>query len=98
MILICYDIENNSLRTRISKKLQQAGLERINLSVFLGEIKPGDLRRLTTELRQLMAAAGAADSLVILPVTQHQVWHMEILGRNEYDIPTITGERHTLIF
>ena len=98
MILICYDIESNSLRSKLSKKITAAGLDRINLSVFLGDLKDTDQRRLIAALRQLMMAAGARDSLIILPVTQHQVWNMEVLGRNDYDIPTITGERHTMIF
>lgn len=97
MILVCYDIESNTLRTRIGRKILEAGLDRINLSVYLGEIKDGELRRLTDWLRQAMTKAGARDSLIILPVTTHQVWQMEVLGSNDYDVPTITGDRHTLI-
>lgn len=97
MILVCYDIEHNSLRTRLAHKLLDAGLDRINLSVYLGDPKAGDLKRLTTWLQQAMTKAGPRDSLLILPVTQHQVWQMEVLGRNDFDVPTLTGDRHTLI-
>jgi CRISPR-associated protein Cas2 len=97
MILICYDIESNSLRGRLGRKILEAGLDRINLSVYLGELKEGDLKRLSDWLRHAMTKAGGRDSLIILPVTPHQVWQMEVLGNNEYDVPTLTGERHTLI-
>ena len=98
MILICYDIESNSLRSKISRKILQVGLARINKSVYLGEITDSNFHKLCGWLRQTMSAAGPHDSLIILPVTPHQVWQMEVLGANEYDVPTITRERHTLIF
>jgi CRISPR-associated endonuclease Cas2 len=97
MILVCYDIGANALRARIGRRLLEAGMERINRSVYLGQIKDTDLRRLRVWLQQAMAKAGPDDSLIILPTTPHQTWQMEVLGKNELDIPTITGEQHTLI-
>ncbi len=97
MYLICYDIEHNGLRTRIGQQLLKAGLERVNLSVYLGDCSEATFKNLSRWLRVAMAKAGPRDSLLILPVTQHAVMNMEVLGRNDYDIPTITGERHTLI-
>lgn len=97
MILVCYDIGDNGLRAKIARKILEAGLERVNRSVYLGEIKDGDLRRLGAFLRQAMQKAAPGDSLLLLPVTQHQVWQMEVLGHNDFDIPTLTGEQHTLI-
>lgn len=95
--LICYDIAANGLRAKMGRRILEAGLERVNRSVYLGEIKDSDLRRLTVWLRQVMEKAAPDDSLLILPVTQHQIWQMEMLGRNDFDIPTLTGEQHTLI-
>jgi CRISPR-associated endonuclease Cas2 len=97
MILICYDLENDALRARIAKRLLQDGLERVNRSVYLGECSETVLKHLTGWLRRAMQKAGPNDSLLILPVTKNAVWNMEILGRNDYDLPTITGDRHTLI-
>jgi len=97
MNLICYDISANNLRAKISRKLLEAGLDRINRSVFLGQLKDHEQRKLGEWLRQAMLKASPDDSLIILPVTQHQVWAMETLGRNDFDIPTLTGEQHTLI-
>lgn len=97
MMLICYDVGNNALRTRISRRLLEAGLERINRSVFLGQIKDSDLGRLKSTLQRLMEKAAPDDSLIMLPVTQQQVWHIEVLGKNELDLPVLTGEQHTWI-
>lgn len=97
MILIFYDIGANTLRARIGRRLLQAGLERVNRSVYLGEVGESELNRLTPWLRQAMTKAGPDDSLMILPLTAHLVWNMEVLGRNDLDVPSLTGEQHTLI-
>lgn len=44
--LICYDIKNNALRTRIGNKILEYGLDRINLSVYLGSINESSLTAL----------------------------------------------------
>jgi len=98
MILLCYDIESNALRGKLSHKILEFGLDRINRSVYLGDLKDSDLKKLETWLRQQMAGAGQRDSLIILPVTKHKTWQMIVLGQNELDLPTITGDRDTLIF
>lgn len=95
--LICYDIGANALRARIARKLLETGLERINRSVFLGDVKDADLRRLGDWLELAMGKAEPDDSLIVLPLTQHQVWQMEVLGKNELDIPSLSGKQHTLI-
>jgi len=97
MILICYDIGANSLRAKVSRRILEAGLERMNRSVYLGQIRETDLHHLTKWLRQAMTQAASTDSLLMLPVTTHQVWQMEVLGHSDWDVPTITGQQHTLI-
>ncbi|MCK6694017.1 MAG: CRISPR-associated endonuclease Cas2 [Thermoanaerobaculia bacterium] len=96
--LICYDIESNALRTRLGQKILEFGLERINLSVYLGTLKSADLAKLEKLLHDLMKAkAGPDDSLIILAVTAAQVAQMQVLGRNDLDLDDLTGDRHTLI-
>lgn len=96
--LICYDIQSNALRTALSQKILHYGLERINLSVYLGTLKESDLAQLEALLQQIMSSrAGPDDSLIILPVTNNSVWQMQVLGRNDLDVEDLSGERHTLI-
>jgi len=97
--LICYDIQSNALRAALSQKILHYGLERINLSVYLGTLKESDLAKLEALLNQIMKdRAGPDDSLIILPVTNNSVWQMQVLGRNDFDVEDLSGERHTLIF
>jgi len=97
--LICYDIQSNALRAALSQKILHYGLERINLSVYLGTLKESDLAKLEALLNQIMKdRAGPDDSLIILPVTNNSVWQMQVLGRNDLDVEDLSGERHTLIF
>lgn len=98
-VLICYDITSNALRTKLGQKILEFGLERINLSVYLGAPKESDLLKLETLLRQIMKAkAQGDDSLIILPVTTHQVYQIQVLGRNDLDVEELTGDKDTLIF
>jgi CRISPR-associated endonuclease Cas2 len=97
MTLVCYDIGADSLRTRIGRALLEAGLERINRSVYLGQLKDHELRHLEIWLRKAMEKAASTDSLIILPVPPGAAWQMEVLGQNDLDLPAITGTQHTLI-
>ena len=44
--LICYDIENDRLRTKTSKQLGYYGLLRMQKSVFIGRLKKRHLKKL----------------------------------------------------
>ncbi|MEM6966363.1 MAG: CRISPR-associated endonuclease Cas2 [Bacteroidota bacterium] len=97
-ILICYDISNNSLRTKMGKRIIEKGLLRINKSVYLGTIKDTPLQLLERELTQWLAAKGGPDdSLIFLPVAVHQIKEMRVYGKNDLDNDEIVGEKLTLI-
>lgn len=49
-LIICYDIESNRSRNKISKLLLDAGLERVQKSVFEGRMKERPLARLQKRL------------------------------------------------
>ncbi len=97
MIMVCYDIGHDSLRTRVGQYLLRIGLERVNRSVYLGSCTDTQRKHLDAFLGRAMAKAGPNDSLLVLPVTERAVWSMAVFGRNDFDLPTITGDRHTLI-
>ncbi len=97
--LICYDVESNTLRTRLSKKILEYGLERINRSVYLGAPTERELAQLETQLCQWMVKLGKPnDSLIFLPVTAQQVLRMLVIGRNDFTPEELSGEIDTLIF
>lgn len=95
--LICYDIGSNTLRVKISDRLVEAGLERINLSVFLGPLR--SLTPLENWCRAELTARGdpARDSIVYLSVTDAQINGLTVIGRNDWDPDELTGQKTTLI-
>lgn len=96
--LICYDITATSLRTKLGKKITEAGLDRINKSVYLGTITESSLTSLENELAQLiLGQAGPGDSLIIIAVTTLQVDQMRIYGNIGPDKDELSGEKSTLI-
>lgn len=97
-ILICYDITKNTLRARLGKKIIEAGLDRINKSVYLGAVPDAALQELERQLARLLQDKGEPhDSLIILPVTAQQVYNMRIYGLNELDKEELTGDKSTLL-
>ena len=67
--LICYDITETRLRTRVAKLLQYFGLNRLQFSVFGGEINNKHLKRLEEKLENLMLEKDK-DSIIILPLSK----------------------------
>ena len=65
--LICYDISETKVRTRIAKILQYFGLDRLQYSVFGGEIKENHLKLLVKKLKKMRVEEGK-DSIIILPL------------------------------
>jgi len=96
--LICYDITNDSLRTRMGKKIIAAGLDRINKSVYLGVIKETALEKLESQLATLLKDKGTpTDSLILLQVNPSQIQAMRIYGENGLDQSELSGDKSTLI-
>ena len=98
MYLISYDIEGNSLRTRISDKLIAEGLLRIQYSVFLGEVAPSDFNQLKQWLvTNLKKGNPQKDTVFVIHLTKTQVESALIIGHNKYDIDEIIGKKSTFI-
>lgn len=96
--LICYDISNNSLRTKLGKRIIDKGFDRINKSVYLGNINDTQITNLERELALLIQQKGGNDdSLIFIPVTIQQIHNIRVYGKNELDKEELTGEKSTLI-
>lgn len=96
--LICYDIQDNYLRTKIGNKIKEYGLDRINKSVFLGTIHERSLKELETWLQQTMQDKNADDdSLIVLPLTPALIQELRVYGRNDLDKDELSGQKNTLI-
>jgi CRISPR-associated endonuclease Cas2 len=96
--LICYDISQDSLRSKLGKKITEAGLDRINKSVYLGSIPDAALHALETSLaKALQEKGGPGDSLIVLPIYLEQINQMRIYGHIEPDRDELSGNKSTLI-
>ena len=95
--LISYDISHNRLRTRISNKLLEYGMERIQYSVFMGYVKSKHLKELKTALQSLMAQSLPDDSVIILPIELKSIKKITTLGKDDWDWMEISGQRKVLI-
>jgi len=54
LYLIIYDISNNAIRARLAELLKDYGLERVQYSAFLGELKRHQLKSLITDIKKIL--------------------------------------------
>ncbi len=98
MYLISYDIEKDSLRTKIAHHLIANGLYRIQYSVYLGTLSEQDYAALEVWLNNAMQQANTQkDSIMILKLEKPQVKTMKILGISKHDIDEIVGDKRSLV-
>ncbi|MDX2246826.1 MAG: CRISPR-associated endonuclease Cas2 [Bacteroidia bacterium] len=96
--LICYDIENDRLRQKISDRLVADGLERVQYSVFMGRIKEPLLKALQAWVKEtLKNGKGENDSVIFLRIQVADIRKMVIFGKDSIDRIELLGERNTLI-
>ncbi len=96
MILwILYDIENDRARTKVSKYCQQAGLSRVQYSVFLGTI---DHQRKDTLVLQIAEVIDdAKDKVYMLPMSRDEIREATCLGQ-ALDQNLVTDQVQALFF
>jgi CRISPR-associated protein Cas2 len=64
--IIIYDVTDDNLRNQVSEILKDYGLERIQYSAFLGQLRHDELNSLLVDLRELIGPD--AESVQIYPV------------------------------
>jgi CRISPR-associated endonuclease Cas2 len=98
-LLISYDIEHDYLRQKIANYILDAGLARVQYSVYIGTVKEAVAQRLLAWTQSLPSEAnwGAQDSFLLLSLTQLQVQQMLVVGNPQWDKDDLSGSRHTLI-
>ena len=96
MYIVCYDITENRLRTKIMKKLMQLGLIRLQYSVFVGEMS-GPLK-LSLELWLKQKNFQADDSIAIIPISKNLLEKRTTLGKETEELATLINQPNTLFF
>ncbi len=95
--LVSYDIEDDRIRTKLSKLLIAAGYERIQLSVFVGPHDPVSNTELWKGLKALCNTGDSAAQLIVIKIPKQQFLLMQTLGNVSLDLPYLVGDLLTLI-
>ncbi len=94
--LVSYDIENNKIRTRVAKMLLRAGLDRIQYSVFIGEISDEGWSHLWESMEGYTEdQLGEGDQICSFVIGPREFRKLLVLGKVP-DIEYIMGEKDVL--
>ncbi len=84
-----YDIKKDRARTKIAKACEQAGLFRVQYSVFLGSIDHEAKDTLQLQIEELMTEE--TDSVYIFPMSKDELKATVLLGQ-AFDKKMVTDE------
>lgn len=94
---VMYDIENNKVRTYISKYLIKKGCTRIQKSIFLADSSRPEFTEIYQTLREVQEVYDNYDSIMLVPVATDQLRAMKIIGKN-IDLDLFLGNKNTMFF
>ncbi len=86
---VLYDIENDKARTKVAKVCKQAGLYRVQFSVFLGTLDKSRKDTLQLQIEELIDEE--KDSVYIFPMSKNELQETVLLGQ-AFDKKMITDE------
>ncbi|WP_238807765.1 CRISPR-associated endonuclease Cas2 [Emticicia aquatica] len=90
---VMYDIENDKARTKVAKVCKQAGLYRVQFSVFLGTLDKSRKDTLQLQIEELINEE--SDSVYIFPMSKNELQETVLLGQ-AFDKKLITDEVNAL--
>ena len=92
---VLYDISNDKARNNVAKICKQAGLYRVQYSVFLGQLTANEKDTLELQIGEWIDEQ--ADSVYIFPMSKDELKETVLLGQ-AFDKKLITEEVHALFF
>ncbi len=92
---VIYDIENDKARTKIAKYCKQAGLYRVQLSVFLGTLSRNDKDALALKIEQEIDVL--KDKVYIFPMSKKELQQVVLLGQ-AFDQKLISDQVRAMFF
>ncbi|TAD93188.1 MAG: CRISPR-associated endonuclease Cas2 [Bacteroidetes bacterium] len=95
--LIMYDIENNKVRTAVSKYLEKQGCVRIQKSVFMANTDQQKFADIHHTLKDINSYYENSDSIIVVPVNVADVRSMKLIGNN-VNIDVLVDPPNTLFF
>jgi len=95
LVWVIYDITKDKIRRRIIKATEEAGLYRVQKSVFLGTIESNTLDELSLQVQDLIDED--TDSVYIFPMCEAD-FKKVILHGQAFDKKLVTDEIKALLF
>jgi len=95
IVWVIYDIQKTKFRTKIAKACQQAGLYRVQKSVFLGSLDENQKDTLQLQVEDLIDPE--SDSVYIFPMSKNELKQSALLGQ-AFDKKLVTDEVKALFF
>jgi CRISPR-associated endonuclease Cas2 len=94
---ILYDIQNNKVRTQISKYLEQNECIRVQKSVFIANSSHKKFDEIWNTLQEINSYYENQDSIILIPINVSDMRSMKLIGQN-IDIKVIVDPPNTLFF
>lgn len=95
IVWVLYDIEKDKARTRVAKYCKQAGLYRVQYSVFLGTLEATEKDAL--QLQIMNELDEDVDSVYIFPMSKNELQQTALLGQ-AFDKKLVTDQVKALFF
>ncbi|MDD2297742.1 MAG: CRISPR-associated endonuclease Cas2 [Sphaerochaetaceae bacterium] len=92
---VLYDIKKNKPRGKVAKLCKQAGLYRVQKSVFLGSLDDNEKDTLELSVGEMIEEE--TDSVYIFPMSKNELRQTVLLGQ-AFDKKLITDEVKALFF
>lgn len=92
---VMYDIKDNKARSRVAKSCKQAGLYRVQYSVFLGTLNPTQKDELELICEDVIDLD--IDRVYIFPMNKQELQDTVLLGQ-AFDKKLITDDVQALFF
>lgn len=92
---VLYDIKKDKTRSRVAKYCLQAGLYRVQYSVFLGTLEENDKDSLQLQIEEIIDPD--ADSVYIFPMNKAELQACALLGQ-AFDKKLVTDKVRELFF
>lgn len=95
IVWVMYDIVNDKVRNKVAKACKQAGLYRVQYSVFLGKLTANEKDSLSLYIEGLIDEL--QDSVYLFPMSKDELQQTNLLGQ-AFDKKFVTDEVHSLFF
>lgn len=95
IVWVMYDIENDKARTKVARCCKQAGLYRVQYSVFLGTLTPNEKDSLELQIQELINEE--TDKTYIFPMSKDELRQTTLLGQ-AFDKKLVTDKVKALFF